>query len=176
MFRNRLHRRVGALDTGFQAAVQADGKAFGEGVDLVVHGGDARHLFGDVAQDGVGTDGIDGEDSEQDPQCDVHYAGWGQMEEGKAEGVAEFQGKDAKDSPEHRILEADVAVHVPFFIGIIPPFAVADALQDVAGDPFGGCCDDHTAEEQEYRAGLQLVQVACHSNGCDSVDGTQWAV
>ena len=129
-----------------------------------------------MAQNGVGTDGIDGKNSEQDPQRDMHHAGWRQMEEGKAECVAEFQGKNTKDSPEHGILEADVAVHVPFFIGIIPPFAVADALQDVAGDPFGGGGDDHTAEEQEYGAGLQLVQVACHSNGCDSVDGTQWAV
>ena len=99
MFRDRLYRRVRALDTGFQIAVQANGKTLCEGIDLVVHGGDARHLFGDVAQDGVGTDGIDGKNSEQDPQRDMHHAGWRQMEKGKAECVAEFQGKNTKDSP-----------------------------------------------------------------------------
>ena len=99
MFRDRLYRRVRALDTGFQIAVQANGKTLCEGIDLVVHGGDARHLFGDVAQDGVGTNGIDSENSEQYPQGDVHHAGRGQMEEGNAEGVAEFQGKNTKDSP-----------------------------------------------------------------------------
>ena len=129
-----------------------------------------------MAQDGVRTDGIDDEDSEQDPQGDVHYAVWGKMEEGKAKDVAEFQGKDTKDSPENGILEADVAVHVPFFVGIIPPFAVADPFQDVACDPFGGGGDDHTAEKQKNRAGLQFVQVAGHENSRDSVDGTQRAI
>ena len=129
-----------------------------------------------MAQDGVRTDGIDDEDSEQDPQGDVHYAVWGKMEEGQAKDVAEFQGKDTKDSPENGILEADVAIHVPFFVGIIPPFAVADPFQDVACDPFGGGGDDHTAEKQKDRAGLQFVQVAGHENSRDSVDGTQRAI
>ena len=46
-----------------------------------------------VSFGGVRTDGIDDEDSEQDPQGDVHYAVWGKMEEGKAKDVAEFQGE-----------------------------------------------------------------------------------
>ena len=127
-------------------------------------------------QNSVGTDGIDSEKSKQDPQSDMCDAGRDQVEKGQSEVISDLQRQNTEDAPQYGILEADVAVHVPFFVGVVPPFTMTDALQNVAGDPFGGCCDDHTAEEQEYGAGLQLVQVACHSNGCDSVDGTQRAV
>ena len=71
------------------------------------------------------------------------------MKNCKAEAIADFQGKDTKDSPENGILEADVAVHVPFFIGIVPPFAMANAFQRVTGQPLGCGSDNHTAKEQK---------------------------
>ena len=129
-----------------------------------------------MVQNSIGTDGIDSEKSEQDPQSDMCDAGRDQVEKGQTEVISDFQRQDTEHAPQYGILKADVAVHVPFFVGVVPPFTMTDALQNVARDPFGGCCDNHTAEEQEYGAGLQFVQVAGHNDGCDSVDGAQRTV
>ena len=77
------------------------------------------------------------------------------------QGVVKRHGfgcRSAQHTPQGRILQADVAVQVELFIGVVPPAAVVHPFQQLRRDPLDHSRDQKTAREQREPVVAQVGQ------------------
>ena len=84
--------------------------------------------------------------------------------------VAPADAHRAQHTPQHRILEADVAVKVELFAGVVPPAAVVHPLQKFRRDPLHHRRDEETAREQRQPIGAQVGQTHRQQDPCRAID------
>ena len=84
--------------------------------------------------------------------------------------IAPQHADRAQQPPQNRVLQADIAVQIEFFAGVIPPFAVVQAFQQLCGEPFHHCSIGHTGEKQVYRLGAQVAVAHRQKHGRSAVD------
>ena len=84
--------------------------------------------------------------------------------------VAPQHSHHAQRTPQHRVLQADVAVQVEFFIRVVPPFAVVQPLQQFCREPLHHCSREHTGYKQRHGLCTHICKAYCHQDGRGAVD------
>ena len=72
-------------------------------------------------------------------------------------------------------MQADIAVQIELFIGVVPPAAVVDPFQQFGGQPLHHRGIDHAAEEQCRQAGALVVQADGDEHPCRAVHKAEGA-
>ena len=83
--------------------------------------------------------------------------------------VAPKHGHHAQRAPQHRVLQADVAIQVELFIGVIPPFAIVQPLQQLCREPLHHGSRKHTGHKQHHRLCAHICKAHCHQDGRGAV-------
>lgn len=86
------------------------------------------------------------EDGEQDPF--THRTGQ-KAGEGDQKGVEEEDAQQGQQAPDQGVFQADMSVEIPWFLRIVPPLLVGDALQQQSGDQLQAGGQDHAAQKQK---------------------------
>ena len=71
----------------------------------------------------------------------------------------------AQHAPQQRILQADIAVQVELFAGVIPPFAIVQPLQQLCREPLHHGSRKHTGHKQHHRLCAHICKAYCHQDG-----------
>ena len=119
---------------------------------------------------GQGDHRVDHEKCGKDPYDDGRHRFRDELIEKQEKCVAVPDGGGAEECPQQSVLKADVSVEIPFFVRIIPPFMPVQALQDLAGVPFGDGRLDTASDQQKDRIIGQIGKRDLHNNCGDSVD------
>ena len=82
----------------------------------------------------------------------------------------------ARQSPQHRELQAHVALDVQRALGVVPPLVVEHLFQHPAGEVFDGAREQHAAAEQQPEAALERPEHEQHAHHAEAVDGADGAV
>jgi len=89
--------------------------------------------------------------------------------------VAPADCRHAQQTPQQGVLQADIAVQIELFIGVVPPAAVVDPFQQFGGQPLHHRGIDHAAEEQCRQAGALVVQADGDEHPCRAVHKAEGA-
>ena len=89
--------------------------------------------------------------------------------------VAPADCRHAQQTPQQGVLQADIAVQIELFIGVVPPAAVVDPFQQLGGQPLHHRGIDHAAEKQCRQAGALVVQTDGDEHSCRAVHKAEGA-
>lgn len=104
------------------------------------------------------------------PDADMQQPARQQGAEPQQQDVAPQHACHAQQAPEHRVLQADVAVQIELFIRVVPPAAAVHPLEQLGRHPLHHGGVGRTAEEEGHRRRAQVGKAHRHQHSRRAVD------
>ena len=157
--------RVGALDTLFHIHGNAAAQGVGARLQFLVQLFQHRVLRRIPPHQNRRAQLVQRRDAQRSPHQRMQQPVRHKGAQTQQQPVAPKHGHHAQRAPQHRVLQADVAIQVELFIGVIPPFAIVQPLQQLCREPLHHGSRKHTGHKQHHRLCAHICKAYCHQDG-----------